>query len=97
MIATQVAVLLARYQPGRALSSIEVSAGLPATRLTQWVDQTTPSRPAAPVSVNTMRRVAAATIDVRVDDGTEHRENAETEGQICDLSGGCRCSTPLRL
>jgi hypothetical protein len=35
------------------------------------------------------------TIDVLLDDGTKHRENPDTEGQISHLSGGCRCSTPL--
>ncbi|MGH3845344.1 MAG: hypothetical protein ACRDS0_28530 [Pseudonocardiaceae bacterium] len=53
-------MLLARYQPGRSLSSIEASAGLPAASLTRWVDHNAPARPAAPVSVDTMRRVAAA-------------------------------------
>ena len=60
MITTRVAVLLERYQPGRPLSSIEASAGLPAASLTGWVDQTAPARPATPVSVDTMHRVAAA-------------------------------------
>lgn len=60
MITTRVAVLRARYQPGRSLSSIEASAGLPAASLTEWVDRTAAARPAAPVSVDTMRRVAAA-------------------------------------
>jgi hypothetical protein len=35
------------------------------------------------------------TIDVLLDNGTEHRENPDIEGQISHLSGGCRCSTPL--
>jgi hypothetical protein len=155
MITTRVAVLLERYQPGRPLSSIEASAGLPATSLTGWVDQTATAQPAAPMSVDTMRCVAAAigatpsvvsraftgawydfngwewshfrprdrvlvfgapdpetasrrvrrgtvtvvdplgTINVLLDDGTEHRRDPETEGQISHLSGGCRCSTPL--
>jgi hypothetical protein len=155
MITTRVAVLLERYQPGRPLSSIEASAGLPAASLIGWVDQTAPARPAAPVSLDTVCRVAAAigappsvvsraftgtwydfngwewshfrprdrvivfdapasetgsrrvrrgtvttvdplgTIDVLLDDGTEHRGNPDTEGQISHLSGGCRCSTPL--
>ncbi|HKR50124.1 MAG TPA: hypothetical protein VJT72_11170 [Pseudonocardiaceae bacterium] len=60
MIATRVAVLLERYQPRRALISIEASAGLPVASLTGWVDQTASARPAAPVSVDTIRRVAAA-------------------------------------
>ncbi|MGH3896811.1 MAG: hypothetical protein ACRDTA_00875 [Pseudonocardiaceae bacterium] len=60
MIATRVAVLLERYQPGRALSSIEASAGLPTASLTGWVDRTASARPAAPASVDTIRRVAAA-------------------------------------
>jgi hypothetical protein len=155
MITTRVAVLLERYQPGRALSSIEASAGLPAASLTEWVDQTATAHPATPMSVDTMRRVAAAigatpslvsrvftgtwydftgwewshfrprdrvivfgtpdpktasrrvrrgtvtavdprgTIDVLFDDGTEHRRDPDTEGQISHLTGGCRCSTPL--
>lgn len=155
MITTRVAVLLERYQPGRALSSIEASAGLPAASLTGWVDRTAPARPAAPVSVDTIHRVAATigatpsvvfrvftgtwydfngwewshfqprdrvvvfgapdpetgfrwvrrgtvtavdplgTIDVLLDDGTEHCGDPDTEGQISHLSGGCRCSTPL--
>lgn len=60
MIATRVAVLLDRYQPGRTLSSIEASAGLPAASLTGWVDWIASARPAAPVSMDTMRRIAAA-------------------------------------
>jgi hypothetical protein len=60
MITTRVAVLLERYQPGRPLSSIEASAGLPATSLTGWVDQTATAQLAAPMSVDTMRCVAAA-------------------------------------
>lgn len=60
MIATRVAMLLDRYQPGRALSSIEASAGLPAASLTGWVDRTASARPAAPVPVDTIRRLAAA-------------------------------------
>jgi hypothetical protein len=32
--------------------------------------------------------------DVLLDDGTEHHENPDSEGQISHLSGGC-CSTPL--
>ncbi|MGH3869173.1 MAG: hypothetical protein ACRDQ4_24275 [Pseudonocardiaceae bacterium] len=155
MITTRVAVLLERYQPGRPLSSIEASAGLPAASLTGWVNPTVPARPTAPVSVDAIRRVAEAigappsvvshaftgtwydlngwewshfqprdrvivfgapdpqtghqrvqrgtvtavdplgTIDVLLDDGTEHRRNPDTEGQISHLSGGCRCSTPL--
>ena len=155
MITTRVAVLLQRYQPGRALSSIEASAGLRAASLTQWVDRTAAARPGAPVSADTVRRVATAigatpsvvsgaftgtwydfngwewnhfrprdrvivfgaadpntgsrrvrrgtvtavdplgTIDVLLDNGTEHRENPDIEGQISHLSGGCRCSTPL--
>jgi hypothetical protein len=155
MITTRVAVLLERYQPGRALSSIEASAGLSARSLTGWVDQAAPARPVAPVSVDTIHRVAAAigatpsvvscaftgtwydfngwewshfrprdrvivfsapdpktgirrvrrgtiitvdtlgTIDILLDDGTEHRRDPDTEGQISHLGGGCRCSTPL--
>ncbi|HEY3895796.1 MAG TPA: hypothetical protein VGL88_10565 [Pseudonocardiaceae bacterium] len=60
MTTTRVALLLERYQPGRPLSSIEASAGLPATSLTEWIDRTAPARPAALASVDTMRRIAAA-------------------------------------
>lgn len=35
------------------------------------------------------------TIDVLLDDGTEHHRNSNTEDQISHLTGGCRCSTPL--
>ena len=35
------------------------------------------------------------TIDILLDDGTEHSSDPDTEGQISHLSGGCRCSTPL--
>lgn len=154
MTTTRVAVLLERYQPGRALSSIEASSGLPTASLTGWVDPTAPARPAAPVSLDTIRRIAAAigatpsvvscaftgtwddfngweqshfrpgdrvivfgapdpetasrrvrrgtvtavdplgTINVLLDDGTEHHRKPDTEGQISHLSGGCRCSTP---
>jgi hypothetical protein len=156
MTTTRVAVLLERYQPGRPLSAIEVSAGLPAASLTGWVDRTATAQPAAPVLVDTMRRVAAAigatpsvvsraftgtwydfngwewshfrprdrvlvfgapdpetasrrvrrgtvtavdplgTIDVLFDDGTEHRRDPETEGQISHLSGGCRVQHTAR-
>jgi hypothetical protein len=155
MIPTRVAVLLERYQPAQPLSSIEASAGLPAASLTGWVDHAAPARPATPVSVDTMHRVAAAigatpsvvfhaftgtwydvngwewnhfrprervivfgapdpqtgsrrvqrgtitaidplgTINVLLDDGTEHRSNPDTESQISHLSNGCRCNTPL--
>lgn len=57
MITTRVAPLLARYQPGRPLTSLEACAGLPATSLTGSVDQNAPARPAAPASVDTMRHV----------------------------------------
>ena len=150
MITTRVAVFLQRYQPGRSLSWIEASTGLPAASLTQWVDRTAAARPGALVSADTVRCVAAAigatpsvvsgaftgtwydfhgwewshfrprdrvivfgaadpetgsrrvqrgtvtavdplgTIDVLLDDGTEHRESPDTEGRISHLSGGCR-------
>ncbi|MGH3845228.1 MAG: hypothetical protein ACRDS0_27930, partial [Pseudonocardiaceae bacterium] len=60
MLATRVAVLLERYQPGRALRSIEASAGLPAASLAGWVDRTASRGPTAPASVDMIRRVAEA-------------------------------------
>jgi hypothetical protein len=59
MSGTRVAVLLERYQPGRPLSSIEASSGLPAASLTGWINPTAPARPALPASLEVIHRVAA--------------------------------------
>jgi hypothetical protein len=59
MTSTRVAVLLERYQPGRPLSSIEASSGLPAASLTGWIDSTGSARPTLPASPDLIHRVAA--------------------------------------